>query len=158
MCNKYPNCQHSGPLHDEIEGIPRHCETLLPNSECYYHRLGCLGCTFNITGPRNPINATIGSISMPLHLRTPVDWAAQVEAMKRSFEITLHPTYINQDALLALVAGVWRSYCMLQGLVNAGIVTPEWASKSLENAVQYTYRQAVCRLVAAYLDTRSKPE
>lgn len=154
MCNRYPDCGHSGPVHEEIAGIPRHCETVLPNNECYYHRLGCLGCTFNVTGPRNPINATLGSVSIPLHLTTPVNWADAVAKLKGQ-EIELHATYINQDALLALIAGAWKSYCVLQGLVNAGVVTPRWASQSLNNVIQYTYRQAVARIVAAYLLTRS---
>lgn len=64
------------------------------------------------------------------------------------------PPYITDDANLALVAGAWKAYCMLQGLVNAGVVNPYWASKSLHNVIQYTYRQAVCRVIAAYTEKR----
>ena len=37
---------HAGPIMDKIEGIPRHCETVLHNSRCPYLKFGCLGCTF----------------------------------------------------------------------------------------------------------------
>lgn len=63
--------------------------------------------------------------------------------------------YINEDALLALVADAWKVYCVLQSLVAAGVVTPEWASKSLHNVIQYTYRQAIARIIGNYLLTRS---
>jgi len=90
------------------------------------------------------------------HYLPPVDWQAEVAKLKHTtVEIKMPIVHMNDDALLALVAGAWKTYAMLQGLVAAGIVTPKWASQSLHNVLQYTYRQAVCRCVAAYILTRS---
>lgn len=36
----------AGPVMDKLPGIDRHCETIKPNGECPYLKLGCLGCTF----------------------------------------------------------------------------------------------------------------
>lgn len=45
MCDQ-PNCTlHAGPVMDKIDGLARHCETVLPNHDCPYLALGCLGCT-----------------------------------------------------------------------------------------------------------------
>lgn len=152
MCNRYPNCSHAGPVHAEIAGYPRHCETVLPNSDCSYHARGCLGCTFK------PIHGSAGIVLNLRRFQPPVDWADEVAKLKRGATIEMQPSYINDDALLALVAGAWKAYCMLQGLVSAGVVSQDWASKSLRNVIQYTYRQAVCRVIAAYLDTRSNDQ
>jgi len=46
MCNRYPKCGHAGAIIDKIDGIDRHCETVKPNHECMYLRLGCKGCAF----------------------------------------------------------------------------------------------------------------
>lgn len=40
---------------DEIAGVARHCETLLPNHNCPYLALGCLGCTLSFRVPQGAL-------------------------------------------------------------------------------------------------------
>lgn len=48
MCDKYPNCKHLGPVVEEREHLPRHCNTLARNTDCPYIQLGCLGCRYKM--------------------------------------------------------------------------------------------------------------
>lgn len=164
MCNNYPNCQHAGPLVDKVAGIDRHCETVLPNHDCPYLMMGCFGCTFRRDGAaieiqqhRNRVLYANQGIIVPVI--PAVDWSSWATDVNnaRSFEINLEMK-IDETALLALLAGCFRTYSLLQGLVSAGIVSKQWADRSLQNVIQYTYRQAICRLVAAYILTRSNPD
>ena len=132
MCNRFPKCVHAGPVLDKLPGLDRHCETIKPNHQCPYLPLGCQGCTFV------PANKTLEQFRPRL--------------VEMSF--ALETVIVNQDAFLAIVADAWKTYELLQRLVKAGLVTEDWASKSLHNVIQYSYRQQICRLLGAYINTK----
>lgn len=81
MCDRYPHCDHSGPIAPAIAGVVQHCRSMLPNHTCYYLRIGCKGCTFR-TGPSlvfNPVAAAI-----VLKLCTDLSPVEQLERLKAS--------------------------------------------------------------------------
>ena len=151
MCNRYPNCDHAGPLIEKRDGLDRHCETVKPNHDCPYLMLGCAGCTF---AGRKPISVSgfIRPLASPIHRP---DEVAKLRRTTIALEVSF--TYVNEPLLIAVVTGHWETYKMLQRLASSGLVSQKWADQSFLNVVQYAYRQVVCRLVAAYLLTRSNP-
>lgn len=38
---------YAGPIMDKVAFLPRHCETIMRNSDCPYIQLGCKGCTIS---------------------------------------------------------------------------------------------------------------
>lgn len=127
MCNRFPECDHAGPIMSAKDDMPRHCETMLPNSTCAYLHSGCLGCTFD---------------------KRDLAYAANI------FSIPIALTHIESDAALAIYANAWRVYELFQRLADNGLVSPDWAHKSFGNAVQSIYREAFYRQLTNYLHRR----